>query len=254
MSRTVRLMLGVAVILSSVLGCTQVAPGTSAFGSFGGGPFDTVNLGNLNVHLSVPVLHKAGRGIAFNYDLSYDSSIWYPVSVSGQMTWQPVQNWGWTGQTAPATGYLASSSVLVQTCLTTGRPTGWIYKLYWTYHDPWGAAHFFGGYTQMRVGSGDSCPLPTPTSLNVSATDGSGYQISVVSSTSATVQNPGGQTFQAPGAPSGSGVVTDANGNQISVNASGVFTKDIGDNGTHSIRFGNAREPYLAHLYPAERP
>ena len=54
---------------------SQVATGIIPFNSYGGGPFDTVNLGNLNVHFSVPVLHKAGRGIPFVYDLNYDSSI-----------------------------------------------------------------------------------------------------------------------------------------------------------------------------------
>jgi len=34
---------------------SQVATGTPPFGSFGGGPFDVVNLGNLNVHFSIPV-------------------------------------------------------------------------------------------------------------------------------------------------------------------------------------------------------
>ncbi|MGA7630598.1 MAG: hypothetical protein WCB11_07510, partial [Terriglobales bacterium] len=43
----------------------QVATGTPPFGSFGGGPFDTVNLGNLNVHFAIPVLNKAGRGLPF---------------------------------------------------------------------------------------------------------------------------------------------------------------------------------------------
>src|SRR5437016_5542 len=77
----------------------QVATGTPAFSSMGGGPFDAVNLGNLNVHFSIPVLHKAGRGIPFTYDLSYDSSIWAPVTSGSTTTWTPVNNWGWTGTT-----------------------------------------------------------------------------------------------------------------------------------------------------------
>jgi len=62
----------------------QVATGTPAFGSFGGGPFDTVNLGNLNVHFTVPMINKAGRGTTFNYNMAYDSSVWAPVT---QRTW-----------------------------------------------------------------------------------------------------------------------------------------------------------------------
>src|SRR5258708_7398625 len=76
----------------------QVATGTPPFGSFGGGP-DAIDLANLNSHISIPVLHKPGRGTNFTYDLSYDSSVWYPVTSGGTTTWQPVQNWGWRGIT-----------------------------------------------------------------------------------------------------------------------------------------------------------
>src|SRR2546422_5232119 len=80
----------------------QVPTGTPPFGSFGGGP-DVINLANLNSHITIPVLHKPGRGTNFNYDMSYDSSVWYPVTSGGTTTWQPVQNWGWRGQTEIAT-------------------------------------------------------------------------------------------------------------------------------------------------------
>src|SRR5436305_98637 len=84
----------VVLILTGFLSA-QVPTGTPAFGSFGGGPFDVINLGNLNAHFAIPVLHKAGRGAPFAFDISYDSSIWYPVSVSGTLTWQPVNAYGW---------------------------------------------------------------------------------------------------------------------------------------------------------------
>ena len=81
---------------------SQVATGVLPFNSYGRGPFDTVNLGNLNVHFSVPVLHKAGRGIPFAYDLNYDSSIYRPVVSDGTTSWQPSSKagsygsyWGW---------------------------------------------------------------------------------------------------------------------------------------------------------------
>src|SRR5437588_11215956 len=83
------------VAMAAKVASAQVATGPPPFGSFGGGPFDTVNLGNLNVHLAVPVLHKAGRGTPFTYDLTYDSSVWTPVTASGTTQWTPVFNWGW---------------------------------------------------------------------------------------------------------------------------------------------------------------
>src|SRR6266849_8017195 len=80
----------------------QLTTGSPPLGSFGGGP-DVINLANLNSHIAIPVLHKPGRGTNFTYDLSYDSSVWYPVGVSGSQTWQYVNNWGWRGQTEVAT-------------------------------------------------------------------------------------------------------------------------------------------------------
>src|SRR5580704_17128943 len=84
----------------------QVATGAPPFGTFGGGPFDQVDLANLNVHFRIPVIAKAGRGLAFSYDLSYDSSVWTPATSGSTQAWQPVTNWGWRGQTEAAVGYI----------------------------------------------------------------------------------------------------------------------------------------------------
>jgi len=98
MNRTAERALALLVVLLGITGfsLSQVKTGTPPFGSFGGGPFDAINLGNLNVHFAVPIIHKAGRGLPLNYDLSFDSSVWYPVGVSGNQVWQPVGNWGWS--------------------------------------------------------------------------------------------------------------------------------------------------------------
>ena len=98
------------IIMGTAMASGQVASGTPAFGSFGGGPFDTVNLGNLNVHFVVPVLHKAGRGMPFAYDLSYDSSVWTPVKSNGVTQWQPATYWGWSGSYEAALGYVSQAS------------------------------------------------------------------------------------------------------------------------------------------------
>src|SRR5882762_7159364 len=73
MTRSGVLAVFVEIVLLSGMCFGQEATGTPPFGSFGGGP-DTVNLGNLNAHISIPVVHKTGRGMPFSYDLSYDSS------------------------------------------------------------------------------------------------------------------------------------------------------------------------------------
>src|SRR5690348_6666398 len=83
----------------------QVQTGTPPFGSYGGGP-DIINLANLNAQLTVPVLHKPGRGLNFDYDLDYNSSVWYPVGSGGNQSWVPVFNWGWMSTWSGTTGYL----------------------------------------------------------------------------------------------------------------------------------------------------
>ena len=107
-----------AVLLAALPAITfgQPATGLPPFGSFSGGPFDTVNNGNLNVHFEIPIINKAGRGLPFTYTLTYDSSVWYPYGA-----WTPVNNWGWSAVTAVAlTGYV-SYSAAPQGALHLGR-------------------------------------------------------------------------------------------------------------------------------------
>src|SRR6266478_7362658 len=109
----------VLIALAPGIASAQVTTGTPPFGSFGGGP-DIINLGNLNSHIIVPVLHKGGRGgLNFTYDLSYDSSIWHPVGSSGSQSWQFVPNFGWRGITEVATGYISETSSTVICSYTT---------------------------------------------------------------------------------------------------------------------------------------
>lgn len=206
----------------------QVATGTPPFGSFGGGP-DVINLANLNAHITVPVFNKAGRGIPFNYNLTYESSVWYPVGTSGSQTWTPVYNWGWSGSTQANTGYLnASNSTVVCSYIREGTleiPNGWKFTEYgFVYHDPWGVPHPFAG---QAVEYSSTC-TGTNSGVNSLAADGSGYTLSGAFGTiqlrtkSAKLINPPFQT--------GTGVasMTDRNGNEISVSSSGVFTDTLG--------------------------
>jgi len=106
----------------------QVATGAYPFGTYDNLGFDTVNVGNLNVHSNFPVLSKAGRGIPFTYNISYDSSIWTPVPSGSSAVWQPVLNWGWRGQTEGGTGYM-SASVVISTCTTEEHVGGSIHPV-----------------------------------------------------------------------------------------------------------------------------
>jgi RHS repeat-associated protein len=206
----------------------QVGTGTPPFGSFGGGP-DVINLGNLNAHITVPVLNKAGRGIPFTYNLTYDSSVWYPVGSSGSQPWTPVYNWGWSGQTQANTGYLnASTSTVVCSYIREGTleiPNGWKFTEYgFVYYDPWGVPHPFTG-TAIEYSS--TCS-GTNSGVNSLAADGSGYTLSGAFGTLVLTAK-SGKVIKAP-FQTGTGVAsfTDRNGNEISVNSSGVFTDTLG--------------------------
>ena len=188
-----------ALFAANQLAMSQVAVGTPQFNSFGGGSFDTVNLGNLNVHFVIPVLHKAGRGMPFNFDLSYDSSVWRPVTVSGVQYWTPAPNWGWK-----QTGRLGNITYTytTQDCQYFVSYTGQWYTAYtqywytnWQFVDDAGVAHPLSGSTQGWNGgtvANTNCATAPPDvpSTTGTATDGSGYTLSVSSYSNATNQLP----------------------------------------------------------------
>jgi len=223
MNRTAERGLALLVVMLGATGfsLSQVKTGTPPFGSFGGGPFDTINLGNLNVHFAVPIIHKAGRGLPLNYDLSFDSSVWYPVGVSGNQVWQPVGNWGWMSTWAGTTGYITQSSNTVQCYDGQGHPNGATTTISnWAYYDPRGVVHGFSGQLVLISGA---CPGSSVTSFTSTATDGSGMVLHANYNSSTYVTNSDGTTSN----PGGSAVI-DVNGNQITSNGSGVFTDTLG--------------------------
>jgi RHS repeat-associated protein len=214
-----------AVFCFAVIASAQVQTGAPPFGTFTGGP-DIINLANLNYHLTVPIIHKKGRGTDFIYDLSFDSSVWLPAGVSGSQSWQPVWNWGWTGQTQITTGYATYTSINGD--CGTGR-TRVPYHIYTfrLYNDQFGTSHPIS-LTVNDSAQRCSTPVGSFTASKI-LTDGSAYTVTVDASPSATVFASNGTKFIPPllqGA--GSGSFTDANGNQVSVSATGVFTDTLG--------------------------
>src|SRR5436309_6010879 len=221
-----RSVLFIATILAGYA-VAQVATGTPPFGSFGGGPFDTVNLGNLNVHFGIPVVNKAGRGMPFSYVLSYDSSVWFPLGVSGNQNWQPVANFGWRGQTEITTGYLTYKTLTVR-CPGTPINSG-LFKYTWfafVYHDSFGTSHGFIGSAIDDVDCGGSL-----TDENATTTDGSGWRLLFsITNGVASLTSPTGQVINPVPqiTTTGTAKATDSNGNQITVSGSGVFTDTLG--------------------------
>lgn len=205
------------LILAASSASAQVQTGTPAFGSFGGGP-DVINLGDLNAHIGVPVLHKPGRGTDFTYDLSYDTSIWYPVGVSGSQVWTPVFNWGWRGQTEVSVGYVSRTGSVLRTCrdrngIIIGQQ---IFYANWVYHDPWGTPHKFTGTNLIISGTCGS-------GAHESFTETSGeYTITTQAGTYTSLYNSNGESLFPP-VNSGTGAASriDRNGNKITIDSGG---------------------------------
>jgi hypothetical protein len=133
-----------AVMILTGVSAAQVLTGVQPFGSYGGGPFDTVNLGNLNVHFAVPIRHRAGRGAAFSYGLTYDNSVWQIVTVGSAKSWQPVQTasgfgsyWGWQNLGPVYSPYVSYAVVVTNGTCFNGQQvsyTQWNYSNF-VYHD-----------------------------------------------------------------------------------------------------------------------
>ena len=232
----------------------QVQTGTPAFGSFGGGP-DVVNLANLNTHLDIPMLNKPGRGgMNFTYDLTYDSSVWYPATVNGQQVWQPVFNWGWLAQSVIQTGYISYYKATMN-CDGTKPPfPQYSYYEFFVYHDPWGWSHPFNGMMEYDP---TNCDLGTTGSLTALATDGSGYTLSVSITSNGytlathTITKPNGEVLNTPfnlatGYSGTTATATDRNGNEVSVNStssSATFTDTLNTTAMKVTGSGTSTSP-----------
>ncbi len=195
----------------------QVSTGIPPFGSFGGGPFDTVNLGNLNVHFAIPILNKAGRGAPFSYSLGYDSSVWAPVTSSGVTSWaQNVSNWGWSVN-SNALGGSYTTRTFNYRCVTDPGPPPVVTiipgPIINSFTDPSGTVH------KVLVSEYSSVCDTSGPPVSVTTADGSGWTVTFDGSVSAksrsgitVVPNVGGTSS-----------FTDQNGNILSANASGQY-------------------------------
>src|SRR5712692_6365356 len=125
------------------------ATGFPPYGSFEAGRFDAVNLQNLNVNFSFPIVHTPGRGLDFNFAVVYDTLIWTKVNNA----WVPVTDangnptWGWKTKTPFGAVKLDSN---IDRCLYLddyGVPQTEYTTRYdnYRYLDPAGTVHpFFG--------------------------------------------------------------------------------------------------------------
>jgi RHS repeat-associated protein len=203
----------------------QVQTGTPPFGSYGGGP-DIINLANLNAHLTIPIVQKAGRGTNFTYYLNLDSSVWYPVGSSGSQAWQP-NGLPATSQYGSSAGHTYFQIVRVQ-CPNPNYPPTLPKTLPSTYFDNYVYVDVYGvGHPFNITWENDGCQVTG--AVQALATDGSGYTMSVDVNANVTVTPRSGGLF-VPATASGTGAasMTDKNGNQITESSSGVITDTLG--------------------------
>jgi hypothetical protein len=230
----------VLVFFAGAASC-QVSTSNYAYGTFDNKGFDTINVGNLNTHFSIPVINKPGRGLPFSYNLSYDSSVWVPATVDGILTWTPVQNFGWRGDTEIATGYLSFVTIALNTGVVTEPgpggtdppPSGCITETHvgFVYHDPFGVPHPFPSISTVLssgLTTGSTCSSSSVSTGTEIAPDGSGYTLNVTGFTAGTITSANGKKIAVPNVNNGAATATDSNDNEISVNGTGEFTDTLG--------------------------
>lgn len=96
--------LALMIIALLVCSSSSAQTGYPSYGSFQGTNIDTVNLQNLNVHVSIPIVQSDGRGSGFAAQLTQDTLSGYfswglPFSVLG------VGQVAWSASNSPCDGY-----------------------------------------------------------------------------------------------------------------------------------------------------
>ncbi len=218
LSRVVYTVIVAAIV--STAASAQVQLGVPKYASMGGGPADKINLGSLNADYQFPVRHKAGRGLAFNFDLNFDSSVWEPVYTGSGWTWGLLADLGWSGSSIDI-GFLQDN------LFTDGVEYDYDCVVY---YDGLGSGHSFPQCAAFDFINGIDYPI-----VDSVTTDGSGYTLSydpfVTGVGQLTTVN-GNSIIPRNEVPLGQGVVAgsdiDRNGNEISISASGSFTDTLG--------------------------
>ena len=202
-----------------IIASAQVVVGIPPFQSFGGGP-DVINLGNLNVHYSIPVFSRAGRGMPFSYALAYGSSVYGPLGSAWYFS-----GGGLTKDVPAAVGYV-NASAQQHSCIDRydGSRFYWNQYIFSAYTDSAGTLHPFG---ILDVNDDDgTCGLNGPHTLSATATDGSGMTMTVYDTPGATITLRNGQVISPVVSiiNSTSNGQTDSNGNEITTSTTSGVT------------------------------
>ena len=216
----------IAIVIFAVGQLRAQNPGTGSYpyarsDSFG---FDSVNPGNLNVHFSIPVVSKQGRGLPFQYSLEFDSLIWTPVTSGSSKVWTPDPSFGLHGYLLNDgyKGFLSYSNISRKCFDDPGNPGYWEWLPIlsnFVYHDEFGVNHAFNYINNFCTGviTGDG-----------STSDGSGYYYD-----GANVRSSSNTSLNLPNYVNGvinsaTGTIIDSNGNKVTNNQNGTFTDTMG--------------------------
>jgi RHS repeat-associated protein len=143
--------------------------GVPPFASLGGGPFDQVNLQDLNVHFGLGFSQRTVRSMSIESSVAYDSSIWFPQVVNGVLQWRNVDGWGWTTSLGTKEFGRGLTYVVGKCQSTQPNYVGYYYTLSnFVYYDGNSTPHRFAGTLNQCTG---------PTDIDSTTTDGSGYRI-----------------------------------------------------------------------------
>jgi hypothetical protein len=206
----VKLRNGLYILSTFIIVCSYsciAQTGMPPFGSFQDGGFDSVNLQNLNTNFMVPIVSHPGRGVGFQYSLSYNSLVWTPTSGSAP-AWSLASNAGW--MTAGPVGFLTFQRTKLD-CPTTPDTV----DTNWVFTDLAGTPHFYNAIVYV------SGPCQLQGTTKIYGTDASGF---LLDAKAKIVYAPDGTkfTFISTTSQDGNGnfiqalpTITDPNGNQI---------------------------------------
>lgn len=188
------------LIVTSLFSAAQQPTGSPQFDSFQKvAPGVLVNLGNLDVHVSVPIFARNGNGLPFSYSWEYDNEIWYDNGTG----WHPTN--GWSGLEGVPVQYslnYGDTRTTYGTC-TDGQTSYQLSNFVWV--DPSNTAHSFPSI-QVQNDCG-------PWARTGSGSSSDGYLMNVDDTTFppvVTVTSPSGTLFQ-------NGSTKDTNNNTVSV-------------------------------------
>ncbi|MGA3324108.1 MAG: hypothetical protein ABSF45_06515 [Terriglobia bacterium] len=225
----------------------QIVTGLPPFGSFSGGP-DVVNNINHNDHITIPVAHRAGRGIPFSYALTYDSSVWTPYSAGYYGAWSPSTSyWGWSAQSSGMFGsyHFNATQALCPgvkgTCVNNGTCTYVNEYNNWSYTDPSGTPHGMAG----TVYDYSACSQQGHGAWSATSTsqDGSGWTLSYDATPEATfAYDVHGDTIDFLNQD-----IKDPNGNEISNTGTSIY--DTLSSTTPALSISGSGTPSSPMLY-----